>query len=92
MKFLEMYSTIYNMRIELETFRKPTGSKDNPAMTCKDLYYGHPHLKDGIYITFYSLGFYIEKIDFLLLGYRKMKLMAPKTVFNILLRSFVTSR
>lgn len=48
MKFLDMYSTIYSMRQELEQVRKPSGTKENPARTCRDLYYGHPHLKDGI--------------------------------------------
>lgn len=35
------------MRQELEKVRKPTGSKENPSMTCRDLYYGYPHLPDG---------------------------------------------
>lgn len=46
-KFLDMYSTIYSMRQELEQVRKPSGIKENPSRTCRDLFYGHPHLKDG---------------------------------------------
>lgn len=52
MKFLDMYSTIYAMRQDLEKVRKPTGTKDNPARTCKDLYYAHPHYTDGMYYYF----------------------------------------
>ncbi|KAJ8938471.1 hypothetical protein NQ318_004111, partial [Aromia moschata] len=48
-KFLDMYSTIYSMRQDLERIRKPTGTKENPAMSCRDLYYGHPHYTDGWY-------------------------------------------
>lgn len=46
-KFLDMYSTIYTMRQDLERLRKPLGTRDNPVRTCKDLFYGHPHFKDG---------------------------------------------
>lgn len=42
-----MYSTIYAMRVELEKERKPLGDRENPAKTCRDLYFGHPHFKDG---------------------------------------------
>lgn len=46
-KFLDMYSSIYAMRQELDRIRKPLGTKENPVRTCKDLYYGHPQFKDG---------------------------------------------
>lgn len=46
-KFLDMYSTIYTMRQDLERIRKPVGTRENPVRSCKDLFYGHPHFKDG---------------------------------------------
>jgi hypothetical protein len=46
-KFLEMYSTIYTMRQDLERVRKPVGTRENPVRTCRDLYYGHPQFPDG---------------------------------------------
>lgn len=46
-KFLDMYSSIYSMRQEMDRIRKPMGTRDNPVRTCRDLYYGHPQLKDG---------------------------------------------
>lgn len=46
-KFLDMYSSIYAMRQELDRIRKPIGSRENPVRTCKDLFYGHPHFNDG---------------------------------------------
>ena len=48
-KFLEMYSSIYSMRQELDRYRKPDGTRENPARSCRDLWYGHPHLKSGWY-------------------------------------------
>jgi len=46
-KLLDMYSSIYTMRTDLERIKKPQGSKDNPVRSCKDLYFGHPQFKDG---------------------------------------------
>lgn len=46
-KLAEIYSDIYNMRVELERVKKPLGSRENPVRTCRDLFYGHPHFKDG---------------------------------------------
>lgn len=46
-EFLDIYSSIYAMRQELDRIRKPTGSRANPVRTCRDLFYGHPHFKDG---------------------------------------------
>ena len=46
-KLQEMYADIYNLRIELERVRKPLGTRENPVRTCRDLFYGNPHFKDG---------------------------------------------
>lgn len=46
-KFLDMYSTIYSMKQEMDRIRRPVGTKNNPVRTCKDLYFGHPQFEDG---------------------------------------------
>lgn len=46
-KFVDMYSTIYAMKQEMDRIRRPVGTKDNPVRTCKDLYFGHPQFEDG---------------------------------------------
>lgn len=51
-----MYTNIYTMRGDLERMKKPIGTKDNPARTCKDLFYGHPKFKDGWYWIDPNLG------------------------------------
>lgn len=55
-KLLDMYSSIYTMRTDLERIKKPQGSKDNPVRSCKDLYFGHPQFKDGWYWIDPNLG------------------------------------
>lgn len=47
LKFLDMYNSIYSMRQDLERVKKPVGTRDNPARTCKDLYYGHSQFTNG---------------------------------------------
>ena len=47
-----VYTDVYNMRIELEKMRKPIGTRDSPARTCKDLSHGHSKLEDGELISF----------------------------------------
>ena len=42
-----VYTDVYDMRIQLEKMRKPIGTRDSPARSCKDLHHGHPQLKDG---------------------------------------------
>lgn len=53
-KLQEVYSDIYDMRLELERVKKPLGTRDNPVRTCRDLFYGHPHFKDGKKIFSYD--------------------------------------
>lgn len=48
-KFLDMYSSIYSMRQELNRIRKPVGTRENPARTCKDLWYGYQKFENGFY-------------------------------------------
>ena len=48
-KLLDMYSSIYTMRQDLERVKKPIGTKDNPVRTCRDLFYGHPQFGDGMW-------------------------------------------
>lgn len=55
-KFLDMYSSIYSMRQELDRIRKPVGTRESPARTCKDLWYGHNHLDNGWYWIDPNLG------------------------------------
>ena len=45
-----VYTDVYNMRIKLERMKKPIGTRDSPARSCKDLHHGHPQLKDGTII------------------------------------------
>lgn len=55
-KFLDMYSSIYTMRQDLDRIRKPVGTREHPVRTCKDLFYGHPQFKDGEQSVFHGLG------------------------------------
>ena len=50
-KLMDMYTNIYTMRQDLERMKKPIGTKDNPARTCRDLFYGHPKFKGLIFIS-----------------------------------------
>lgn len=54
-KYVDMYSTIYSMKQEMDRIRRPVGTKDNPVRTCKDLYFGHPQFEDGKLSAFCSL-------------------------------------
>jgi collagen type V/XI/XXIV/XXVII alpha len=55
-KFLDMYSSIYTMRQELDRARKPVGTRDNPSRSCRDLWYGYPHFENGWYWIDPNLG------------------------------------
>lgn len=57
-KFLDMYSSIYTMRQDLDRIRKPVGTREHPVRTCKDLFYGHPQFKDGEQSAVQNLGTY----------------------------------
>lgn len=54
-KFVDMYSTIYSMKQEMDRIRRPVGTKDNPVRTCKDLYFGHPQFEDGMTTVEFSV-------------------------------------
>lgn len=47
MKFLDMYSSIYAIRQDLERVKKPRGTRENPSRTCRDLYFGHAQFENG---------------------------------------------
>jgi len=53
---ITVYTDVYNMRIELEKMKKPIGTRDSPARSCKDLLNGHPQLKDGYFWVDPNLG------------------------------------
>ena len=55
-----VYTDVYNMRIELEQLKKPMGSRNNPARSCKDLKHGHPQLDEGK-ISFLDLCMFLNK-------------------------------
>lgn len=55
-KFLDMYSSIYSMRQEMDRIRKPTGTRANPVRTCRDLHFGHATFGDGYYWIDPNLG------------------------------------
>lgn len=55
-KFLDMYSSIYSMRQELDRQRKPIGTRENPARSCRDLWFGHQNFENGWYWIDPNLG------------------------------------
>lgn len=53
---LTVYTDVYNMRIDLEKVKKPTGSRESPARSCKDLSHAYSQLTDGSYWIDPNLG------------------------------------
>lgn len=54
-KFLDIYSSIYSIKQDLQKIKRPTGTRENPSRTCKDLYNGHPQFTDGNKIFYCEL-------------------------------------
>lgn len=43
----EVFASLNSMKTEVELMRKPLGSFESPARTCKELMSCHPEYKDG---------------------------------------------
>lgn len=52
-KLLDINKAFTNIQQQLHLMRKPIGTRENPARTCRDLFYGHPDLKDGTALSSY---------------------------------------
>lgn len=44
----EVFASLNSMKMEVELMRKPLGTFESPARTCKELMMCHPHFKDGM--------------------------------------------
>ena len=42
-----LFSSLDQLQTDVESIKKPNGTKENPARTCKDLYMCHPNTHDG---------------------------------------------
>lgn len=62
-KLMTMYTSIYAMRRELDTFKNPLGTKQNPARTCRDIYLAHPLFTDGYYWVDPNLGVAVDAVN-----------------------------
>uniref|UniRef100_A0A8C4QUL6 Fibrillar collagen NC1 domain-containing protein n=1 Tax=Eptatretus burgeri TaxID=7764 RepID=A0A8C4QUL6_EPTBU len=45
----EVFGSLSSLKDEIEHLKQPTGTQENPARTCKDLYMCHPDFPDGEY-------------------------------------------
>lgn len=43
----EVFASLNSMKMEVELMRKPLGTFESPARTCKELMMCHPHYRDG---------------------------------------------
>lgn len=43
----EVFATLSSMKADVEVMRRPLGSFESPARTCKELMMVQPHYKDG---------------------------------------------
>lgn len=62
-KLVNMYANIYVIRKQIDVMKKPIGTKENPARTCRDLYLGHPDYQDGKYWIDPNLGAVDDAIE-----------------------------
>lgn len=44
----EVFASLNSMKMEVELMRKPLGTFESPARTCKELMMCHPHNRDGM--------------------------------------------
>jgi len=66
--FLDMYNSVSVMQQKLDLMRKPTGTKDNPVRTCRDLFHGQPQSKDGK-IKFHSICIMINHLYLIIVSF-----------------------
>lgn len=43
----DIFSSLNNLKQDIERLKYPVGSQNNPARTCKDLQLSHPEFPDG---------------------------------------------